>query len=65
VGLRRLVDDLGAKRRIWGSGRLSYDPVAFFGSPDAPGLALVRVTPVRASVQTIGEHGPTVLRWRR
>jgi general stress protein 26 len=59
-GVATLVDDPAEKARIWRSGALSFDPAAFFGSPDNPEFVLVRVRPERAVV--LGPGGPST--WR-
>ncbi|MFN0089667.1 MAG: pyridoxamine 5'-phosphate oxidase family protein [Acidimicrobiales bacterium] len=63
-GRAELVDDLAEKRRLWTSGRLPFDPAAFFGSAENPDLVLVRITPTRAVVLTSVDGRPTVLRWQ-
>jgi hypothetical protein len=58
-----VVDDVATKERRWGG--WSYDPAAFFGTPDSPGYVLLACSPVRATVMAADESGPTRWRWRR
>jgi general stress protein 26 len=60
-----LTDDVEAKRELWGSGRLPYEPAGFFGAADNPELVLVRAQPVRATAIVAGPDGLARLRWRR
>jgi len=62
-GDAELVDDIEEKRRIWDSGLLPYDPAMFFGTVDNPLLVLLRVTPTRATVLTMGPDGGTRGTW--
>lgn len=61
----QLITALEEKQRIWGSGLLPYDPAMFFGTPENPDMVLVRITPVRALIMTMGERGPQEQRWAR
>ena len=51
------VDDVATKQRIWDLFKntpepLGYDPASFFGSVDAPGYGLLKLTPWRIDVVT-------------
>jgi general stress protein 26 len=63
-GRAELVDDLDQKRSMW-DGAWPYDPAMFFRSPDNPDYVLLRVTPDRALVMTMGAAGPQANRWAR
>lgn len=63
-GRAELLADQVTRHRLWHGGILPYDPAAFFGSPDNPDLAMVRVTPTRATVLRAGPDGPGRERWR-
>jgi general stress protein 26 len=58
-----VIDDVDVKRRWWPDWH--YDAAEFFGSPDDPGVVVVRVTPARATVLVGGDSGPERLRWGR
>lgn len=62
-GTVELIDDVAAKRAIWNSGILPYDPVGFFGAPEQDDVVLVRVTPTRATLFVAGPNGPVRQRW--
>jgi len=55
-------DDVATKQALWS--RWAYDASSFFGSPDDPGVVLLRFTPVRASVMTAVDGAPARLVWR-
>ena len=57
-GSAEVTEDVDAKRALWSSGTLPYDPVGFFGSPENESVVLVRVTPSRASAMRQGPDGP-------
>lgn len=58
-----VVSDVETKVRLWGTA-WAYDAVAFFGSPDHPEYALIRVRPTSASVVTGGPEGHGRLNWQ-
>jgi general stress protein 26 len=60
-GRVELIDEPSEKQRIWHSGLLPYDPAMFFGNPENPDLVLIKITPVTATLQTMGQ--PAV-RWK-
>jgi len=43
------TDELG-RHRLWTEANLPFDPAAFFGSPDNPGLGFVETTVTSASI---------------
>ncbi len=63
-GTANLTNDLREKRRLWEGNLFPYDPAMFFGSVDNPDFLLVRIEPRSASVQSMGDQGPTTHRWK-
>lgn len=64
-GTATVVDDLDEKRAMWTRPDLPFDPAAFFGDADNPGLVLLRIRPTRAVVMRDDGSGPRAHRWQR
>lgn len=51
-GAAELHPDEGARRELWGAGKVAFDLDAFFGGPDNPDVAFVEVPIRRARLLT-------------
>lgn len=59
-----LLDDATTRQWLWNSGLLPYDPAMFFGTVDNPDLLVVKITPTRAVIISMGPDGLFQQRWR-